>query len=162
MVILKSTIPSISQVLFHIGYLIPFTNYGWLSIVFWTLAIEFQFYLLYSFIFSYFNKSKIHLWLLAFIFLIISLCLNNSVYFLYWSPIFLLGIFLAFFKFGKLNFIELLISVIIISIIIYLKMGLIILLFSIFPLLLIFYELKINNSGIHPSKYIRWFRQISA
>lgn len=34
------------QLLAHLGYLNTFLGYGWLSPVFWTLAIEFQYYLL--------------------------------------------------------------------------------------------------------------------
>lgn len=33
------------QVLFHVAYLVPFTSYGWLQPVYWTLAYEFAFYL---------------------------------------------------------------------------------------------------------------------
>ncbi len=56
-------IPSWDQVLLHLGYLIPFSNYTWLSIVFWTLAIEFQFYLLFSLLFTPFVSNRIFRWL---------------------------------------------------------------------------------------------------
>lgn len=36
---------STSQVLFHVAYLVPFFGETWLSPVFWSLAIEFQFYI---------------------------------------------------------------------------------------------------------------------
>jgi peptidoglycan/LPS O-acetylase OafA/YrhL len=35
----------IGQVLAHLMYLVPFTDYKWINDVYWTLAIEFQFYL---------------------------------------------------------------------------------------------------------------------
>jgi peptidoglycan/LPS O-acetylase OafA/YrhL len=34
------------RVLHNLAYTIPFTHYGWINLVFWTLAVEFQFYLL--------------------------------------------------------------------------------------------------------------------
>ena len=37
---------SIGQLLAHLGYLNAFLDYAWLSPVFWTLAIEFQYYIL--------------------------------------------------------------------------------------------------------------------
>ena len=41
--------PSIPQVLLHIGYLIPlFPQYTWITSTYWTLCIEFQFYLFLS------------------------------------------------------------------------------------------------------------------
>jgi peptidoglycan/LPS O-acetylase OafA/YrhL len=47
---------SLTQVLLHLGYLNAFVGYPWLNAVFWTLAVEFQFYLLiglmYPLIFS--------------------------------------------------------------------------------------------------------------
>lgn len=38
--------PSVAQVLLHVGYLTPFFGYDWLNTAYWTLAIEFQYYLL--------------------------------------------------------------------------------------------------------------------
>jgi peptidoglycan/LPS O-acetylase OafA/YrhL len=43
--------PTWAQVIAHFGYMNAFLGYDWLSPVFWTLAIEFQFYLLAAFIF---------------------------------------------------------------------------------------------------------------
>ena len=37
--------PSTTQVLLHLGYLNAFAHYDWLNSVYWTLAIEFQYYL---------------------------------------------------------------------------------------------------------------------
>ncbi len=46
---------SLPQLLAHVGYLNAFLGYEWLNPVFWTLAIEFQFYLFVAFFFpSYF------------------------------------------------------------------------------------------------------------
>ena len=41
----------LAQVLLHLGYLNAFFNYEWVNVVFWTLAIEFQFYLLVALLF---------------------------------------------------------------------------------------------------------------
>jgi peptidoglycan/LPS O-acetylase OafA/YrhL len=40
---------SVTQVLLHLGYLNAFFDYPWLNPVFWTLAVEFQYYLLIAF-----------------------------------------------------------------------------------------------------------------
>jgi peptidoglycan/LPS O-acetylase OafA/YrhL len=48
---------SLRNVLFHIGYLNSFTG-GWLTVVYWTLAIEFMFYLLIALIFPILNLNK--------------------------------------------------------------------------------------------------------
>ena len=43
----------------HLGYLNAFFNYEWIAAIYWTLAIEFQFYLVISIIFPLIKKSKI-------------------------------------------------------------------------------------------------------
>lgn len=48
-----------SQFLAHVFYLIPFSNWGFYSSVFWTLCVEFQFYLLIV-IFYFINDSIIY------------------------------------------------------------------------------------------------------
>jgi peptidoglycan/LPS O-acetylase OafA/YrhL len=42
---------NLTQVLLHLGYLNAFVGYPWLNTVFWTLAVEFQFYLLIGLIY---------------------------------------------------------------------------------------------------------------
>lgn len=46
------------QLLSHFLYLIPFTNYKWYSIIYWTLAVEFQYYLTIALIIPLFTKTK--------------------------------------------------------------------------------------------------------
>lgn len=41
---------NVPQILSHLGYLNTLLGYPWLNVVFWTLAIEFQFYLLFGLI----------------------------------------------------------------------------------------------------------------
>lgn len=45
-------------VMLHVGYLVPFFDKPWLSIIFWTLAIEFQFYIFLGLLFPLFNSSR--------------------------------------------------------------------------------------------------------
>jgi peptidoglycan/LPS O-acetylase OafA/YrhL len=46
--------PNVSavQLLAHIGYLNAFLNYGWLNDAYWTLAVEFQYYILIAFCYA--------------------------------------------------------------------------------------------------------------
>lgn len=49
---------SVPQVLCHLGYLNAFLGYEWLSPVFWTLAIECQYYILVAIAFPLFASTK--------------------------------------------------------------------------------------------------------
>ncbi|TND09317.1 MAG: acyltransferase [Bacteroidetes bacterium] len=58
------------QFALHIGYLIPFSEYEWYNPVFWTLAIEFQYYILMALIFPLItgnNRIMRHLVLAVFL-----------------------------------------------------------------------------------------------
>lgn len=48
---------SIAQLLLHFGYVNVFFGYPWLNIVFWSLAIEFQYYLLIGLIIPFLRKD---------------------------------------------------------------------------------------------------------
>ena len=45
----------INRFIYHLFYLIPFTDYPWFNEVYWTLAIEFQFYLIIAILFPLWN-----------------------------------------------------------------------------------------------------------
>lgn len=45
--------------LLHLGYLIPISDYNWYNNIFWTLSIEFQYYLLIGLIFPLISKNRI-------------------------------------------------------------------------------------------------------
>lgn len=46
--------------LFHLLYLIPFSGYDWYQSIFWTLGIEFQFYILIGLCFPLLKKGNIY------------------------------------------------------------------------------------------------------
>ncbi|MCF2444816.1 acyltransferase [Dyadobacter sp. CY345] len=52
-----------AQVFYHFGYLNIFMGKDWLNHVFWTLAIEFQYYLLIALIFPLVSHKKSYVWI---------------------------------------------------------------------------------------------------
>ena len=91
-----STIPSLTQIGLHLGYLIPFSNYSWISIVFWTLAIEFQFYIVFAIIFPLLLKNSFYR-IITLLFILLLSYINplGEESFFHFSPIFYMGILLA-------------------------------------------------------------------
>lgn len=108
---------SLVQVLLHLGYANTFAGLPWLNLVYWTLAIEFQYYLAIGLLFSSLScKSRIIrislvCSLLAFSWLPISneyggACRElplNEQFLPYWLPVFLLGIVTFQFRVQLLN-----------------------------------------------------------
>jgi len=86
------------QVFLHLCYFIPFSDYPWLSIVYWTLAIEFQFYLLLSLVYPLLNISKFVrftiLSLLSMLVFFNDIILHIELF--GWIPVFVSGICLAY------------------------------------------------------------------
>jgi peptidoglycan/LPS O-acetylase OafA/YrhL len=87
-----------NQLFFHIGYLIPFTYYEWLLDIYWTLAIEFQFYLLIAIYYFALISKKMFIRILWYILMIISAQFGGSEFLPYWLPLFLLGNLLFLYK----------------------------------------------------------------
>lgn len=91
-----STILNLTQVTLHLGYLIPFSDYGWISIVFWTLAIEFQFYIVFALIFPLLLKNNIYrIGTLLFILILTYINPLGEESFFHFSPLFFMCILLA-------------------------------------------------------------------
>ena len=93
---------SANRVLLHFGYLINFfPNYHWLNNVFWTLAIEFQFYIFIAFTFMLFIQKKIVYRIIGYLvcFLIAILPIPHlSNHFPVYAPLFLMGISVFLYK----------------------------------------------------------------
>ncbi|MBS1652559.1 MAG: acyltransferase [Bacteroidetes bacterium] len=84
---------SCNQILLHFGYLIPwFHNYKWLNEVYWTLAIEFQYYLLIAFLFIPLVKKRLLMRVFLYVLFLFSGFVSDLRILLHWLPFFLMGI----------------------------------------------------------------------
>ena len=82
-----------AQTLLHLGYLNGIAGYPWLSPVYWTLAIEFQFYLLVSFFFGWLAHKNLAIVLLADALLLgMALVLDSEVFVFKYLGLFMFGI----------------------------------------------------------------------
>lgn len=87
-------IPFISlQFLSHIFYLIPFTKWDYYNHVFWTLGIEFQFYILIGVVY-FLNRTPLFRFIFLILFSLTSFIQFEKSYFLLttYSPVFAMGI----------------------------------------------------------------------
>ena len=83
-----------SDVLLHVGYLNSFFDRPWLSPVYWTLAIEFQFYILLGLLFGVFYSSNSTVRVAIVIaFLALSILVPQQGLIFRQAPFFLMGIF---------------------------------------------------------------------
>ena len=84
---------NLQRVLLHLGYLIPFFPPNqWLNGVYWTLAIEFQYYFLVSLFYPLlFHRLRIYFWLLVLGLLAIATYSSHPGFFFDYSMFFILG-----------------------------------------------------------------------
>lgn len=91
----------------HLIYVIPWTDYEWYNVIYWTLGIEIQYYILMAILFLLINhKLKWVAYLGLFIFGASALIIQSHQLVFYYAPIFLLGIVLFMQKTNRLNSIE--------------------------------------------------------
>ena len=69
------------QIAAHLFYIIPFTSYSWINVVYWTLAYEFGFYISAGLLWPILSKQKI--WLTLAVFLIIFAIFRLPLIFLF-------------------------------------------------------------------------------
>ena len=92
------------QTLAHVGYLTGIAGYPWLNPVFWTLAIEFQFYLLVSFVFYWLgNQNKYAVLFIDSALLAIALVLSSELFVFKYLGLFMLGIAAFQFRAGLIS-----------------------------------------------------------
>lgn len=97
---------NILQLIAHITYTVPLTNYGWYSHVFWTLCIEFQFYIFMGLMMRIITRSSfiVILSILGFVSLSSLFHFNKAYYCIStYSSVFCIGIVTYCLKIAKLS-----------------------------------------------------------
>lgn len=100
--------PSIRDVWLHIGYLVPFfKDATWINPPFWTLSVEFQYYLSLAVIFPLVLNKRLAVRIIFYSILFAGpLLVNSDAFFPHWSAFFCLGILYILNKTGRINGIE--------------------------------------------------------
>lgn len=85
------------QILHHLIYTIPFTDYAWFNEIYWTLALEFQFYIVIALAFPLFNSNN---WIIRYgslaVFSALGLLIPDNRLLFQYAPMFVVGIALYF------------------------------------------------------------------
>ena len=141
---------NILQLLAHITYTVPLTNYGWYSHVFWTLCIEFQFYIFIGLMMPVISKSSfvITLFILSFISCSSLAHFDKSYYCIStYSPVFCVGILTYLLKITRLSITQFIIGLCVFFGVEYLQSnGLIIPAISVATALIIAYSNHSNSA----------------
>lgn len=131
---------NIDDLFYHVGYLCDIFNKEWIVSVYWTLAIEFQFYILIAVCYSYlFTVKKAYIFYVGLVLLNIPACLEitNTAYVFHYIPYFTLGIILFRTLIEKDNSIQFYIALILILIEVFFLFGLVNAIISLFTVLTI-------------------------
>ncbi|NOQ72164.1 MAG: acyltransferase family protein [Crocinitomix sp.] len=133
--------PSFTEIVLHLGYLIPFVeNANWVNPVFWTLAVEFQYYLALSVLFPLVLTGKLFYRSIFYaIFIGGGFATLSYAFFPHWSPYFLVGIIYILMRKEVITKLEFGIVAAVLAPIIYINLGPVDLGIAIVSLLLIHY-----------------------
>lgn len=100
--ITKRSIPSYISIFTHLGYLNGILNLEWISPTFWTLALEFQFYILIGLFYRIFIEKSIFLSLLTMVSILLLSFIVPSSFLPHHFGFFAMGILLFRFQIGKI------------------------------------------------------------
>jgi peptidoglycan/LPS O-acetylase OafA/YrhL len=99
--------PNTKQILLHFGYLIPFfKDQVWINNVFWTLAVEFQYYLFIAFAFVLLNHQRMMWRMVAYAIMFGCTFIGSREFFPYWIPVFMYGILLFLYRVNRIKSLE--------------------------------------------------------
>ena len=149
--------PSFIDILLHLGYFVPFfEGVKWISAVFWTLAVEFQYYIFLSLLFPLvLSNNKILRWTFNLIVIVIPFFLQDQAFFIYWASYFGIGIFYTLFITNKYSLHEFVICMILSCCSVFIVHGFEDLLVAVIAIFIIhFFSNYSNKVGI-------WFGKIS-
>ncbi|MFM1931072.1 MAG: hypothetical protein RL226_375 [Bacteroidota bacterium] len=87
------------RILCHLFYLVPFTDYTWYNVIYWTLAIEFQFYIAMALLYLIFlRKGQVLIYTGLILFGSSALLTDDNRLLFHYAPIFVQGITLLMMK----------------------------------------------------------------
>jgi peptidoglycan/LPS O-acetylase OafA/YrhL len=138
---------SVGQIISNALFIVPFTQYKWIVGIFWTLAIEFQFYIFIGLFFNIlFERSSIYAFLLIFLILgfIQYLPFQSNEHIFRFSSLFAMGGITLFYYINKINILKYLSILIILSFVAYFELNLYMALIGLGTALCISF-VKINN-----------------
>jgi peptidoglycan/LPS O-acetylase OafA/YrhL len=117
--------PSLRDITLHLGYLVPFVEGAqWISKVFWTLSIEFQYYIYLALFIPLGLSSNKMLKVLFFVTLAVLPFVTNEFYFFpHWASFFAMGIIFVFWIKEKINTLIFIMLFVLYSVIIVIKQG---------------------------------------
>ncbi len=143
--------PSLTNIILHIGYIIPFfENQPWLNPVYWTLAIEFQYYLIISLTLPLLlNSNKFIQYSIILVFALLGFILPQSSMIFSWLPCFMFGICYILYKSNKLKLGELILILLFNTLVLYLLKGQISALVALFTLFIIIIIPNTKNKVTH-------------
>jgi len=134
-------------ILLHLGYLNVIFNYPWLNAVYWTLAIEFQYYLMIGLLFPLLNSSRRVVRILCLAGLVaLSFVIRPGSFIFHWITLFCLGISAFQFKRGKIGKLEFALLVIGFAVAGFFKIGFVQLLAGLIALCVIMADARIKHS----------------
>lgn len=139
--------PSNRDILLHIGYLVPFVKDAkWLTPVYWTLAIEFQYYLIISLIFSFLFSKSLYKRIPCYLLLLFSgYFVPQAGYVIFWLPVFLVGIAFVLNKSGTIKPVEYIILSLASFILIGIHLGITTLVVSMFTISMVYFFSNARN-----------------
>ena len=92
------------QFFYHITYLIPFSKFQWYNAIYWTLAIEFQFYILIGFLYIFLSsKNKYILYSALILFGLSNFLVDDNRFVFNYSTLFLNGILLFLIEWKRID-----------------------------------------------------------
>ncbi len=140
--------PSLKEILLHLGYLVPFfEDTNWINPVFWTLSVEFQYYLFLALTFPLvLSKQQLLRYLFYAILLLMPFTINyGQAFFTYWSAYFLMGILYILFKTKKITFVEFILVISIASILVFFNQSWVDLVIAYITLLIVHFFSDFTN-----------------
>lgn len=85
----------IDRFLYHIIYIIPYSKFEWYNIIYWTLAIEFQFYIVIGLLYFFLSSVNKKITLIALtVFGLLNFIVHDNRFIFHYSIIFAQGILL--------------------------------------------------------------------